>query len=153
MSRIVFQVWMVVCSISILHNISIAKALSPTFLPMLEGEWRVDIEHDKDGRSSKQKCFTLSELVPIYSAQILLMQAKENKQKCRMTAENTRNSQVYVLKCDEHKLRTIESYSLIKKAYNKYILVRELSTEPYTRAINYVETTTFTRIGRCLSSN
>ena len=46
-----------------LHGISLAEAISPTFLPMLEGEWRVDIDHDKDGQKSEQRCFALGELI------------------------------------------------------------------------------------------
>ncbi len=135
-----------------IQNISIADALSPTFLPMLEGEWRVDIDHEKDGKTSEQRCFALGELLPIYSAQTLLEQAQANKRKCRMTAENTRNSQTYLLKCDEQKLTTMESYKLTKEAYNKYVLDRTLTTIPYTRAVNYVEKITFTRIGRCAAN-
>jgi len=132
-----------------IQSIGVAGALSPTFLPMLEGEWRVEIDHEKDGKTSEQRCFALGELLPIYSAQTLLEQAYANKRKCRMTAENTRNSQTYLLKCDEQKLTTMESYKLTKEAYNKYVLDRTLTTIPYTRAVNYVEKITFTRIGRC----
>lgn len=135
-----------------LHGISLAEAISPTFLPMLEGEWRVDIDHDKDGQKSEQRCFALGELMPIYTAQTLLEQSYANNRKCRMTAENTRNSQTYLLKCDEQKLTTMESYKLTKEAYNKYVLERELKTIPFTRAINYVEKITFTRIGRCATN-
>lgn len=135
----------------LLNGVGFAQALSPTFLPMLEGEWRIDIDHDKAGKSSEQRCFALGELLPLYSAQSLLEQAQNNKSQCRMVAKNTANSQSYLLKCDEQKLTTTESYVLTKKAYNKYVLVREVTTIPYTRAINHVETITFTRLGRCVA--
>lgn len=152
MNRFFFNSALSMCAVFTLVNVSFAEALSPTFLPMLEGEWRVDIDHDKEDRKSEQRCFTLDELLPIYSAQTLLEQAQANKRKCRMTAENTRNSQTYLLKCDEQKLTTMESYKLTKEAYNKYVLERSLTTIPYTRAINYVEKITFTRIGRCAAN-
>lgn len=152
MNRNIFKYLLAVCAFLPLHNISYAEPLSPTFLPMLEGEWRVDIDHDKDGQKTEQHCFALGELMPIYSAQTLLEQAQANKRKCRMTAENTSNSQTYLLKCDEQKLTTMESYKLTKEAYNKYVLERELKTIPFTRAINYVEKITFTRIGRCAAN-
>lgn len=152
MNRRILKSFLTLCALLALHNISLAEAISPTFLPMLEGEWRVDIDHDKDGQKSEQRCFALGELMPIYSAQTLLEQAQTNKRQCRMTAENTRNSQTYLLKCDEQKLTTMESYKLTKAAYNKYVLERSLTTIPYTRAINYVEKITFTRIGRCAAN-
>lgn len=152
MNRRILKSFLNVCAFLVFHNVSFADALSPTFLPMLEGEWRVDIDHDKDGQKSEQRCFALGELLPIYSAQTLLEQSYANKRKCRMTADNTRNSQSYLLKCDEQKLTTMESYKLTKEAYNKYVLVRELTTIPYTRAVNYVEKITFTRIGRCTAN-
>ena len=152
MNTKIFKYLLGVCSLLSLPSISYAEALSPTFLPMLEGEWRVDIDHDKEGQKSEQRCFALGELLPIYTAQTLLEQAQANKRKCRMTAENTRNSQTYLLKCDEQKLTTMESYKLTKEAYNKYVLERSLTTIPYTRAINYVEKITFTRIGRCAAN-
>lgn len=149
MNRRILKSFLTLCALLTLHGISYAEAISPTFLPMLEGEWRVDIDHDKDGQKTEQHCFALGELMPIYSAQTLLEQAQANKRKCRMTAENTSNSQTYLLKCDEQKLTTMEYYKLTKEAYNKYVLERELKTIPFTRAINYVEKITFTRIGRC----
>lgn len=152
MNTKIFKYLLGVCALLSLPSISYAEALSPTFLPMLEGEWRVDIDHDKEGQKSEQRCFALGELLPIYTAQTLLEQAQANKRKCRMTAENTRNSQTYLLKCDEQKLTTMESYKLTKEAYNKYVLERSLTTIPYTRAINYVEKITFTRIGRCAAN-
>lgn len=152
MNTKIFKYLLGACALLSLHGISYAEALSPTFLPMLEGEWRVDIDHDKEGQKSEQRCFALGELLPIYTAQTLLEQAQVNKRKCRMTAENTRNSQTYLLKCDEQKLTTMESYKLTKEAYNKYVLVRSLTTIPYTRAVNYVEKITFTRIGRCATN-
>lgn len=152
MNRRILKNFLTLCALLALHNISLAEAISPTFLPMLEGEWRVDIDHDKDGQKSEQRCFALGELMPIYTAQTLLEQAQANKRQCRMTAENTRNSQTYLLKCDEQKLTTMESYKLTKAAYNKYVLERSLTTIPYTRAINYVEKITFTRIGRCAAN-
>lgn len=152
MNTKIFKYLLGVCSLLSLPSISYAEALSPTFLPMLEGEWRVDIDHDKEGQKSEQRCFALGELLPIYTAQTLLEQVQANKRKCRMTAENTRNSQTYLLKCDEQKLTTMESYKLTKEAYNKYVLERSLTTIPYTRAINYVEKITFTRIGRCAAN-
>lgn len=152
MEKRILKSFLSVCAFLAIQNISIADALSPTFLPMLEGEWRVDIDHEKDGKTSEQRCFALGELLPIYSAQTLLEQAQANKRKCRMTAENTRNSQTYLLKCDEQKLTTMESYKLTKEAYNKYVLDRTLTTIPYTRAVNYVEKITFTRIGRCAAN-
>ncbi len=152
MNTKIFKYLLSVCALLSLPSISYAEALSPTFLPMLEGEWRVDIDHDKEGQKSEQRCFALGELLPIYTAQTLLEQAQANKRKCRMTAENTRNSQTYLLKCDEQKLTTMESYKLTKEAYNKYVLERSLTTIPYTRAINYVEKITFTRIGRCAAN-
>lgn len=152
MNTKIFKYLLGVCALLSLPSISYAEALSPTFLPMLEGEWRVDIDHDKEGQKSEQRCFALGELLPIYTAQTLLEQAQANKRKCRMTAENTRNSQTYLLKCDEQKLTTMESYKLTKEAYNKYVLERSLTTIPYTRAINYVEKITFTRIGRCVAN-
>ena len=150
MNRQILQSFSCACMLLTLHGVSIAESLSPTILPMLEGEWRVDTTHDKDGEKSEQRCFALGELLPIYSAQTLLQQSYENPNKCRMTAENTRNSQTYLLKCDEQKLTTMESYKLTKKAYNRYVLERSLTTIPYTRAINYVEKVVFTRIGRCV---
>lgn len=152
MEKRILKSFLSVCAFLAIQNISIADALSPTFLPMLEGEWRVDIDHEKDGKTSEQRCFALGELLPIYSAQTLLEQAQANKRKCRMTAENTRNSQTYLLKCDEQKLTTMESYKLTKEAYNRYVLDRTLTTIPYTRAVNYVEKITFTRIGRCAAN-
>lgn len=152
MEKRILKSFLSVCAFLAIQNISIADALSPTFLPMLEGEWRVDIDHEKDGKTSEQRCFALGELLSIYSAQTLLEQAQANKRKCRMTAENTRNSQTYLLKCDEQKLTTMESYKLTKEAYNKYVLDRTLTTIPYTRAVNYVEKITFTRIGRCAAN-
>lgn len=152
MNTKIFKYLLGACALLSLPSISYAEALSPTFLPMLEGEWRVDIDHDKEGQKSEQRCFALGELLPIYTAQTLLEQAQANKRKCRMTAENTRNSQTYLLKCDEQKLTTMESYKLTKEAYNKYVLERSLTTIPYTRAINYVEKITFTRIGRCAAN-
>lgn len=152
MEKRILKSFLSVCAFLAIQNISIADVLSPTFLPMLEGEWRVDIDHEKDGKTSEQRCFALGELLPIYSAQTLLEQAQANKRKCRMTAENTRNSQTYLLKCDEQKLTTMESYKLTKEAYNKYVLDRTLTTIPYTRAVNYVEKITFTRIGRCAAN-
>lgn len=152
MNTKIFKYLLGVCALLSLPSISYAEALSPTFLPMLEGEWRVDIDHDKEGQKSEQRCFALGELLPVYTAQTLLEQAQANKRKCRMTAENTRNSQTYLLKCDEQKLTTMESYKLTKEAYNKYVLERSLTTIPYTRAINYVEKITFTRIGRCAAN-
>ena len=152
MNTKIFKYLLGVCALLSLPSISYAEALSPTFLPMLEGEWRVDIDHDKEGQKSEQRCFALGELLPIYTAQTLLEQAQANKRKCRMTAENTRNSQTYLLKCDEQKLTTMESYKLTKEAYNKYVLERSLTTIPYTRAINYVEKVAFTRIGRCAAN-
>ncbi|WP_143691142.1 hypothetical protein [Wohlfahrtiimonas populi] len=151
MNTKIFKYLLGVC-VLLLYGISYAEVLSPTFLPMLEGEWRVDFDHDKEGQKSEQRCFALGELLPIYTAQTLLEQAQANKRKCRMTAENTRNSQIYLLKCDEQKLTTMDSYKLTKEAYNKYVLERSLTTIPYTRAINYVEKITFTRIGRCAAN-
>lgn len=152
MNRKILQSFFSVCILLILQGVSVAEALSPTFLPMLAGEWRIDVDHDRDGQKSEQRCFSLGELLPIYSAQTLLEQSSDNPRKCRMTAENTRNSQTYLLKCDEHKLTTTESYQLTKEAYNRYVLKRSLTTIPYTRAINYEETIVFTRIGRCAAN-
>lgn len=149
MERKLLKGLMSLCLSSVMLSVSSADALSPTFLPMLDGQWKVEVDHSVLGGTTTDKCFTNIELLPLYSAQLLLEQAQANKRSCRMTASNTRNSQTYMLKCDEKKLTTTEMYRLTKEAYNKYVLERSVSTIPYTPAVNYVETTTFTRVGRC----
>lgn len=129
-----------------------AEQLSPTFLPMLAGSWQVNTEHSVSGQSSATRCFTVRDLQSLYTDESLLRQVADNPKSCRISTQSTRNSITHFVKCDERKLITTEVYRLTKEAYNKYVLERSVSTTPYTPSVNSIETTVFTRLGRCSDS-
>lgn len=123
--------------------------LSPIFLPMLEGEWKIDSDSSIYGPTTLNRCFTGEQLMSLYSHQPLIDQMNNNADDCKITSELKRNSEFYSLVCNESNVITTQTYHLVKESYDRYVLEKSVSIEPFTPAIDSLETIIFTRIGRC----
>lgn len=146
-----YKLYVLVAWIALFSNVVMAEELSPTFLPMLEGEWRLDIKHSRDGNTQMHKCMKNMHLKPIYSAQYMLDKAKDHKDTCEIMTNHSRNVESYILRCDEKSGTTTKVYSLTKQGYDKYVLEKELMTIPYDKKVDYIEKIEFSRVGKCQS--
>lgn len=135
----------------ILMNLALvgANELSPTFLPMIKGEWRISSDHSSIGQKTYQACLADEELQKIYGYEELWLIFKENSSECQLQKGNTRSAAEYRLTCKEPGMTMKVVYRLIKNGYSRYTLEKSLETVPEMPAVGFKETIIFERLGKC----